>query len=80
MKIEIYTRDGCPHCVEIKQFLTNRKVGYTEYKIGVNIERDSVITKFPAVKALPILTLEGDVIGTQELKSLVTKQPELFGV
>lgn len=79
MKIEVYTRDGCPHCVDIKQFLSNRKVGYTEFKIGSNISRDEVISKFPDVKSLPIVTLEDDIIGSSELKSLVNEQPNLFG-
>jgi glutaredoxin 3 len=77
--IEIYTRDGCPHCNEIKQFLKNKDINYNEFKIGVDVERNDVVAKFPDQKTLPIIVLSGDVIGSSELRLIVENdQLELF--
>jgi glutaredoxin len=69
--IEIYTRDGCPHCTDIKMFLKNKDINYHELKIGVDVERNDVVAKFPDQKTLPIITLNGDVVGSSELKTIV---------
>lgn len=77
--IDIYTRDGCTHCVAIKQFLTNNSVGYNELKIGVNIQREEVLAKYPDQRSLPIITINGDVIGSDELKTIIeSEQLSLF--
>lgn len=77
--INIYTRDGCPHCTEIKQFLKNRNVDYNEFKIGVDVQREQVLEKFPDQKTLPIITLNEDIIGSPELKMLIeNEQLDLF--
>lgn len=69
--IEIYTREGCPHCTEIKRYLKSKEVAFTELKIGVDVERSVVLEKFPDQKTLPIIVLSGDVIGSSELRLIV---------
>lgn len=77
--IEIYTRDGCSHCIEIKQFLSSRNVDYIEMKIGKDVDREEVLSKFPDQKSLPIIVLCGDVVGHSELKFMIeNKQLSLF--
>lgn len=78
--IEVYSRAQCVRCSDIKQFLSANKVQYTERQIGVDVQREEVLSKFPDQTNLPIITIWGDVIGIDELKTLVeNKQLELFG-
>lgn len=63
MNIEIYTRDGCGFCEMAKKYLDSKQLRYVEYKIGVDVTRDMVVETFPAVKTLPIITIDGRYIG-----------------
>lgn len=70
--IEIYTREGCGHCVQTKQLLTSHDIPYAEVKIGVDIDREQVINKYPDQRTLPIIVVNGNVVGgNQELQLLV---------
>lgn len=62
--IEIYTRDGCFYCTQAKKLLVETNKEYVEYVIGKDVTRDDVIAKFPEQKVLPIVLVDGDVIGT----------------
>jgi len=72
MNIEIYTRDGCTFCEMAKKHLQLKQLNYTEYKIGVDVTRDMVVETFPAVKTLPIITIDGKYIcGHQQLVEMI---------
>ena len=58
MNIEIYTRDGCNRCVNLKKILQKENVEYKEYVIGENISREQVLEKYPDAKMLPIVVYE----------------------
>jgi glutaredoxin 1 len=36
MKVEIFSKDGCPYCIKAKNLLTTNGVQFTEYKVGEN--------------------------------------------
>ena len=63
MNVELYTRDGCMFCDQAKLYLNKKQIEYHEYKIGIDVTRDSVIETFPGVKKLPIITIDGAHIG-----------------
>jgi glutaredoxin len=73
--IEVYTREGCGHCVRAKNLLTTNNIAYTEKVIGVDIDREAVIESFPESKSLPIIAFDGLVVGFEELQTMIqTKQ------
>lgn len=65
--IEVYTRDGCVKCAETKSILSNKNIEFTEKRIGVDIDRDTVVSKFPDAKSLPILVIDEMVIPLNQL-------------
>ena len=67
MKIELYTRESCQACVRTKNLLTERNVGFTEYKLEHDIKRETVIERFPGVRNLPIVVVHGTRIESVEL-------------
>lgn len=70
--IEIFTKEDCPICVDVKQFLKDRGVKYTEYMIGKGITREQVLTLFPNAKLVPIIKYEGIVLSSPvELKEKI---------
>ncbi len=66
MTIELYTRDSCNTCTYTKRILKEQNIQFTEHKIGVDIERDELRTKFPHARLLPIVIVDGVFIGTKD--------------
>lgn len=63
MDIILYTKDSCPACVQAKTYMKENNIEFHEYKIGVDVSRDSVISLFPAAKTVPIAVVDGVWIG-----------------
>lgn len=66
MNIELYTRNECHSCVQTKRTLNEQGLTFTEHCIGTDITRDEVIAKFPGVHMLPVVVVDGIMIGTRE--------------
>ena len=63
MKYTIYTRADCMWCEAAKKALEIFDEEYEEIKIGVDITREQVMEKFPGVKSIPIILVDGAYIG-----------------
>jgi len=62
--IELITREGCFYCSQAKDLLVEKNIPFTETKIGIDIDRDTVIDKYPNQKVLPIVIENDKVIGS----------------
>lgn len=56
---ELYTKDDCARCVEVKEFLLKNQLSYKEHVIGKDITQDEVRKKFPRVFVLPVILKDG---------------------
>lgn len=79
--IELYSRDGCAFCHAAKTILEWQKIDHKEYIIEKDITRDEVKEKFPDSKLLPIVVIDGNMIGgyndlLQYLSDFSTKENE----
>lgn len=73
----MYTKDSCVSCNSAKQLLGERKIPFTEYKIGVDLTREQVLDLFPDATSVPIVIIDGKPIGGYvDLKSLLTSEKE----
>ena len=63
MKIEIYTKPNCSYCAHAKEFMKERNIAYTEYKLDIDFNRDLVLSKFPDAKTYPIIVVDDHYIG-----------------
>ena len=61
MEIIIYSKDNCPNCLKTKNILLkyNPKI----LKIGQDISRENFFAKFPYVKEVPQVLINGKHIG-----------------
>lgn len=72
MGIEVYTREGCLHCNRTKFALRDGEYPFIEHKIGVDVDRETVVSMFPEQKMLPIIVVNGQVVGSFEaLQNLI---------
>lgn len=63
MLIEVYSKDFCPFCDSAKELLKDKGYEYTEIKIGRNITREDFLEKFPGVRTVPQILINGIRIG-----------------
>jgi glutaredoxin 3 len=72
--IEIYSKPDCGFCKAAKDLLELNDIGYNEYSIGTHLTREEFIEKFPNVKTVPAILVDGFFIGGyNELLNHVTK-------
>ncbi len=75
MKIELFTRDKCSTCTHTKTLLREKNIIFTEHIIGVTVQREVIIERFPQAKLLPIVVVDDEYIGTKEqLFQYIAKQ------
>jgi glutaredoxin len=63
MTVELITKDNCNYCVNAKHLLNQKRIPFSEMKIGNGISREEVLSKFPTAKTVPIITIDGRYIG-----------------
>lgn len=61
--IDIYTKEDCSFCAEAKAFMQKKNLQYTEHLIGRDLTREQLIGKFPQMKTVPIILVDGKLIG-----------------
>lgn len=66
MKFEIYSKTGCAYCEQAKKLLEEKGVHYIEYGVGSGISREAFFEKFPGVKTVPQIVVDGHHVGGYE--------------
>lgn len=64
MLIEVYSKPNCEYCNKAKILLNRFEIPYTVYEIGKDVDRDTVIKRFPSVPIVPIIVKDGELMGT----------------
>jgi len=62
-KIELITRTDCVYCNNAKTLLKTENKNWKERLIGTDIEREDVINQWPNNKVLPIILVNGELMG-----------------
>ena len=61
MEVIIYSKDNCPNCVKAMTILERHSP--IVLKLGSDVSRDEFFTKFPGVKTVPQIMIDGSHIG-----------------
>ena len=72
MTYTIYSRDGCPYCVKIRQVLQLAELKHVVYKLGQDFSREEFYEKFGQGSTFPRVILGEEVLGgcTETVKHL----------
>tara|TARA_B100000902_G_C26996649_1_gene757766 strand:+ start:22 stop:258 length:237 start_codon:yes stop_codon:yes gene_type:complete len=75
MNFTVYTRDGCPHCTQVKQVLQGKGYNFVEYKLGVDFQREAFYGQFGQGSTFPQVVLNNENLGgcTETVKYLREK-------
>lgn len=63
MKIVIYTKANCPNCVTAKTLLKSKGLEYTEHSMDNALEREDFLNKFPDLRQMPQIFIDGHRVG-----------------
>ena len=72
----IYTREGCPYCVKIKEVMELAKLNHVEYNLGDHFDREGFYSQFGEGATFPQVVLNGENLGgcTATVKYLQEKK------
>ena len=59
----VYSREGCPYCVKIKEVLELAKLNHRIYKLDKDFDRQSFYDQFGNGSTFPQVVLNGDNLG-----------------
>lgn len=69
MKVLMYTKTNCPHCVRAKSYLNVKGIEYTEMEIGKDVLREDFVATYPDVKTVPFFVIDGvKIYGNEQLR------------
>jgi glutaredoxin len=70
--IELYGKQNCGYCTSAMQLLESNGMEYKKYIIDENISREEFVSKFPDVRTVPLICIDGEKLGGyQALKEYV---------
>jgi glutaredoxin len=72
--ITVYSKDQCVFCDKARTLLKLKAKEFTEYKLGKDFDRDTILEMFPDARTFPIITLDKKYIGGyNELEKLFSE-------
>ena len=63
MKITLYSKSGCPLCVQAKNLLRSKGLNYFEINCDNPYEFDGLRERHPEAKQLPQIIIDGQRVG-----------------
>ena len=61
--IHIWGKPACPHCEAAKRLLDSRNIAYEYKQLGVDFEREEILSEFPEARTFPQIVINGVKIG-----------------
>jgi len=78
MEVVIWSRDDCPYCTKAKEWFNQQEIDYTENKLYNEEQRLAFFQKFPGVRTVPQIIIDGKRIGgyddLMEIRHTLKKQ------
>ena len=74
MKAIVWSKDGCPYCVQAKSLLESRSIEYEERNINRDWTREQLLEAVPTARTLPQIFLDQELVGGfTELRKKLTE-------
>jgi glutaredoxin 3 len=62
MEIIVYTTPTCPYCHQVKHFLSERGVKFTERDVSVDRAAATEMIQKTGQRGVPVITIDGQVV------------------
>ena len=81
IKVEIYTKWGCPYCVSAKALLSAKGVAFEEYDITMGgPKRDEMRERVPGAMTVPQILIDGKPVGGSDDIHALDRSGKLDGL
>lgn len=61
---KLYTLPNCTYCEQAKALLQSKNLPYETYQIGVDVDREAILSQAPGIRTAPIIFEDDLLIGT----------------
>ncbi len=62
MSVKLYTTPSCGYCKQVKEYLRQRKVPFTEYNVASDTRKADEMMRKSGQMGVPVLDVNGKVI------------------
>ncbi|OEU62503.1 MAG: glutaredoxin 3 [Desulfuromonadales bacterium C00003094] len=62
-RVEIYTKDYCPHCHRAKELLESKKVLFVEYDVTIDSAKEQEMRQRSGRQTVPEIFIDDTLIG-----------------
>lgn len=60
--VTVYSTPTCPYCKQVKDYLTQKGVGFTDYNVASDLEaRNSMVQKSGQL-GVPVIDIDGQIV------------------
>lgn len=64
MRVEVYSKDGCPYCTKAKELLKKRGLAFTEHKVGGDVTKEMIQERVGSpIRTVPQIFIDDKHIG-----------------
>ena len=69
-KIEVYTSESCHFCKDLKDFLMEKGIEYTEYEVSGDMEKQTELKERSGQLGVPVVFVDGSemIVGFNRAK------------
>ena len=69
-KIEVYTSESCHFCKDLKDFLMEKGIEYTEYEVSGDMEKQTELKERSGQLGVPVVFIDGSemIVGFNRAK------------
>lgn len=60
--VTIYSTPTCPYCRQVKDYLTDKGVAFTDYDVAADTEARSVMIRKSGQMGVPVLDVDGTIV------------------
>ena len=76
MKLQVFSKDNCHHCVTAKNILKGNQIQFEELEFGKNADLNEFKESYPHVRSVPAFFVDGKYIGGSEKLDLIINMME----
>ncbi len=62
MNIKVYSTPTCPYCKLVKEYLTEKKIAFTDIDVASNPQAANEMVKLSGQMGVPVIDVDGQVI------------------
>lgn len=61
-QVKIYSTLSCPYCHMVKDYLTEKKVQFVDYNVGVDQEKAQEMVQKSGQMGVPVVDINGQIV------------------